>query len=154
MLSYVQVQAEAHKADFETERKCRERAQSLLAGFKNKISSAKMYEKAIIDLEQELHAVNQNWMDTKKKLSEAEVELKKCNSCSFVPVLEHFKTNIEKITVEKEHYYQEYELTKSLLSDMGNVLRREIDNKAKEITSLHTTVKKFKREIIKAGHEV
>ena len=39
-----------------------------------------MYEKAIADLEQKLHTANQNWMDSKKKLCETEIEMKKYQS--------------------------------------------------------------------------
>ena len=126
-----------------------------------------MYEKAIANHQQELHAVNQKWMDSKRKLYETEVELKKCKSRSSVAVIEHFKTNLEKVTQEKEHYYHENERSKSSLRDMGKIkgelksmkdivkqLRKEMDNKAREISSLKSAVKNKERQLVKAKQKV
>ena len=132
--------------------------------YKNKNSSTKMYEKIIADLKKELHAANQNLVDSKKKLSETEVEFKKCRSGS-VAVIKDLRTNIEKIIGEKDYYYQENEQSKSLLrevkaelrntKDVVNQLQKETDNnKAKDNTSLHATVKRKERLPVKTGHEV
>ena len=116
-----------------------------------------MYEKAFANLQQELQGVNRNWMDSKKKLNETEVELKKCKSDSSVAVMEHFKTNIEKLTQEKEQCFRDMGKVKGELKSMKDVvmqLRREIDNKAKEISSLKAAVKSKERQLVKAEQEV
>ena len=74
------------------------------------------------------------------------------------------RTNIEKITGEKNYYYQENERSKSLLrevkaesrntKDVVTQLQREIDNQSKYITLLHGTVNRKERLPVKTGHEV
>ena len=125
-----------------------------------------MYEKTITDLEKELHTVNQNLMNLKKKLSIAEVELKKCRSGSTV--FGQLKSTIEKkLTHEKEHYGHESEPSTFLSSEMNQVKaelkrtkdsvkqqKREIDSKEKNIASLNAAMKRKERELVKARAEV
>ena len=125
-----------------------------------------MYEKAIADLEKELHIVNQNMMNLKKKLSIAEVELKKCRSGSTV--LDHLKSTTEKkFTHENEHYDHESEPSTLLPSEMNQVKvelkrtkdivkqqKREIDCKKKNIASLNAAVKRKEGELVNARNQV
>ena len=126
-----------------------------------------MYEKAIVDLQKQLRAVNQELMESKRKLSDTAVELKKSKSSSSEAVMGQFKCTIEDLTHERDHYYQECERSKFLLSDMKKIetelkskknfvkqLRKEVENKTKEITSLNGTVRRKDRELAKAKQEV
>ena len=126
-----------------------------------------MYEKATVDLQKQLRAVNLELMESKRKLSHTVVELKKSKSSSSEAAMGHFKSTIEDLTHERDHYYQECERSKCLLSDMKKIetelkskknfvkqLRREVENKTKEITSLNGTVRRKDRELAKAKQEV
>ena len=105
-------------------------------------------------------------MDLKKKLSIAEVELKKCRSGSAV--FGHLKSTTEKkFTHEKEHDDHESEPSKFLPSEMNQVKaelkitkdivkqqKREIDIRGKNIVSLNAAVKRKERELVYASDKV
>jgi len=139
----------------------------LLAGYKSKKTTTKIYEDEISGLQKELRDTSLRWKESKQKLAEAEVELKKCRSGSSDAILGHFKTSIEKLTQEKDFFKHQWELLKPLQSEVkkaeGNLTKhkdiikqqkKDKDILVKEVNSLKAKVKRQEREINKANAEV
>jgi len=126
-----------------------------------------LYEKANADFKKELQAVNKNWMESKKEISVLKVELKKCRSSSSEAISGQYKSAIAKLTRERDDYSQQFERSKSLREEMKKgeaelknkksfikKLRKDIEIKSKEITSLNAILKRKERELAKAKFEV